>query len=453
MASKPTKVLIVAHSVVMYTGSAEVVYNIFRPFLNQAVPQLDIRQIGLLHTSAVRQCPWPIIPTKTINHGENQSFDPRDLEGEITIDREIREWKPDLIFIFNDPAQAIRQLNVIARRCRTIVYVTIDGSPVPRVIKGLLLADRLITMSSFSRRTFIEAVGSDGNRMEVSPACIDLSRYPVRERRRVSGDGRESLPTQFDSDSFILGWVGRNQWRKQFWINLQLIGILRHGKYVECESCGRVRAPGMRQLCCSLCGSRSAKNGSPNPHIRLWVHIPTGKEIGDWNLEELSSYYGLEEGLDVFYTEGCGPNAHIAPTEMSRLYECFDILLMLSGGEGFGLPIFEAMASGIPIIASDYSSHAEWVERADSGIRVSGILQPEARTGIMRHISDVYEAADAVLKLYRDPGLYRAYCEKGRSFVEAHAIENHHPFWADVIGCASQQPVKVRREKVRDSSG
>ena len=44
---------------------------------------------------------------------------------------------------------------------------------------------------------------------------------------------------------------------------------------------------------------------------------------------------------------------------VANLYQAFDVLLNPSMGEGFGIPILEAQACGVPVIASDHSAMTE----------------------------------------------------------------------------------------------
>jgi glycosyltransferase involved in cell wall biosynthesis len=46
---------------------------------------------------------------------------------------------------------------------------------------------------------------------------------------------------------------------------------------------------------------------------------------------------------------------------MSAIYNAFDVLLNPSMGEGFGVPIVEAQACGVPVIVSDHSAMSELV--------------------------------------------------------------------------------------------
>jgi glycosyltransferase involved in cell wall biosynthesis len=60
----------------------------------------------------------------------------------------------------------------------------------------------------------------------------------------------------------------------------------------------------------------------------------------------------------------------IEAPEMAALYSSSDVLLATSKGEGFGVPVIEAMACGTPSIVSDFSAQPELV--GDTGWLVEG---------------------------------------------------------------------------------
>lgn len=47
--------------------------------------------------------------------------------------------------------------------------------------------------------------------------------------------------------------------------------------------------------------------------------------------------------------------------DMVKLYNCADVLLQCTGGEGFGMPLIEAQACGVPVITTDYAAGPEQV--------------------------------------------------------------------------------------------
>lgn len=54
----------------------------------------------------------------------------------------------------------------------------------------------------------------------------------------------------------------------------------------------------------------------------------------------------------------------LSPKEMAALYKRDDVkcLISLTRGEGFGLPLLEAAASGIPVIATNWSGHLDFLK-------------------------------------------------------------------------------------------
>jgi glycosyltransferase involved in cell wall biosynthesis len=54
--------------------------------------------------------------------------------------------------------------------------------------------------------------------------------------------------------------------------------------------------------------------------------------------------------------------------EMSNLYKSADVFLLPSKGEGWGLPIIEAAAQGLPIITTMYSGQVEYLQHIKSSV-------------------------------------------------------------------------------------
>jgi len=69
----------------------------------------------------------------------------------------------------------------------------------------------------------------------------------------------------------------------------------------------------------------------------------------------------LKLGKHVIFPEHLPQVVGIPDFEMAKLYSCFDILVNASRREGFCIPVMEAQACGIPVIASNSSALPEIV--------------------------------------------------------------------------------------------
>ncbi|CAB5093790.1 hypothetical protein D3OALGA1CA_1071 [Olavius algarvensis associated proteobacterium Delta 3] len=88
------------------------------------------------------------------------------------------------------------------------------------------------------------------------------------------------------------------------------------------------------------------------------------------------------------------PLGAVSYGEMPAVYRRMDLLLMPTVREGFGLAVAEAMASALPVVASNCSSIPELV---DSG-----------KGGFLCPVGDVAGFVETITRLVGDPGLRRS---------------------------------------------
>ena len=107
---------------------------------------------------------------------------------------------------------------------------------------------------------------------------------------------------------------------------------------------------------------------------------------------------------------------------------------MLTSGEGFGIPIIEAMACEIPVVITDYTTTQELVEengKCGESVKLAGTdsfprydpdgISFNTWTGswnVERGRADIYDGVNKLNKLYYDRSLCETYGKTGRRKVE-----------------------------------
>lgn len=97
---------------------------------------------------------------------------------------------------------------------------------------------------------------------------------------------------------------------------------------------------------------------------------------------------------------------------MPRLYHAADAFVLPTHGEGWGLPLMEAMASGLPAIATDWGGQTEFMNR-DNAFMLGYELEPSDGNGHMWATPHASELREAMWDVLRRPGLARSKAERG----------------------------------------
>lgn len=104
--------------------------------------------------------------------------------------------------------------------------------------------------------------------------------------------------------------------------------------------------------------------------------------------------------------------------DIPMLLASLDVFISPSFYEGMSVALIEAMAAGLPIVASDIPSNAELISNQKSGI----LIPPESEAAI----------ADAMSELYRNARLRQTYGEATRIDAQKYSIVSCASRWAAI---------------------
>jgi glycosyltransferase involved in cell wall biosynthesis len=104
-----------------------------------------------------------------------------------------------------------------------------------------------------------------------------------------------------------------------------------------------------------------------DPSALLLIHAARDHPEG-MNLCELAYHLGLRGSPDVLHASPgdavrFGEHTAMDDPQMVNWYRSLDVLLAATYGEGFGIPIVEAMACGVPVIGTGCSAISEKIPR------------------------------------------------------------------------------------------
>ena len=213
--------------------------------------------------------------------------------------------------------------------------------------------------------------------------------------------GREVLPNGFaSSDQVVIGTVGRLQYVKDQATFIRGIAAL-----VKMD-------PSLREK------------------IRVVI-------VGDGDLKmELEQLVRESQLSDLVWMAG-------ARTDIPRLLQSMDIFVLPSEAEGISNTILEAMATGLPVIATRVGGNAE--------------LVVEGETGLLVPAKDPQALSLALLAYLQDRGLMRSHGEAGRKRVEQKfsmqaMVARYLQVYDRMLGNFSSISGKVRQKACRSAS-
>jgi len=288
-----------------------------------------------------------------------------------------REFNSDVTFTFQDiwPVDATNLFTMAAER-KWIPYVPIDWFPVPKnVVERLKKAYRIVTYSKAGH----EELKRVGLQSTLILEAVDTKRFKPVDKAEV----RKEL--NIPEDIFLFGMIAANKDdppRKCF---QQVLDAFK--RFLE-----------------------------KHPKSGLYIHTML-EQKGGFNIKIYAQHLGIMD--KIFFPQPYDYLYKISHDALARAMGAFDCLLSPSSGEGFGLPIVESQACGVPVIVNNWSSMPELIIPGKTGLICDTgykIWAPIHSYKAPPDVDSLYEKMEEIYKMDR---------KKMAKACRKHAVDNY----------------------------
>lgn len=171
---------------------------------------------------------------------------------------------------------------------------------------------------------------------------------------------------------------------------------------------------------------------NPQSNAYLYIHsIATRKLITSYDLIDLVKQLNIADRV-IFTNQNRIALNNIDKVTMKEIYNCFDVLMCCSLGEGFGIPIIEAGSCGIPSIVTNFSSMPYVM--GEGGLKVmkgTWWLDPSSRG--WQRIPSIKETTEQMEELYYDQQLLYTLKKKAIQNARKYDWSKWTPKWLQLI--------------------
>ena len=179
-----------------------------------------------------------------------------------------------------------------------------------------------------------------------------------------------------------------------------------------------VGRPGWRKNIELLIGAFKKLTDKRND-VALFIHMDFEDPCAEFNIFKLLYSYGIPSHLICRFV-GFKWHTGIPKQMMTLLYNVADIYVSTHGGEGFGLPIAEAMATQVPGVVTNCTTTPEFFQD-ENGEWVRGfganVAQQVKDHNVQRPFVDINDFVKKIEILLDDEGLRKDMGKKGRAWV------------------------------------
>ena len=356
----------------------------------------DIVQLGIYaKSSELRKYnfPWAIIPNSPEEDDPKyQEYKSDELSqfGSWRFEEVCGKFKPDVIcniadvwmfeFIFRSP---------FLPYFNSVLMPTCDSKPQPKQwLDVYAKASKIFTYCDWAKDELLKTIGEQHKHkiVESAPPVAAPCFYPQNKAkiRKLMGLGVHET---------IFGTVMRNQKRKLY---PQLFESFRN--YLDNGGDGKL-----------ICHTSYPDKGW-DFQLLLKKHNLSDNVLFTYNCINCNGY-----SVDTFNSvikecnkcrnissKMCTVDSGIEPEELANIYNLLDLYIQPCTNEGFGMPLVEAAACGIPIAATNYSAPEDILKKLE-GSPIDFFVQIETETGLEKAVIKCDSLTEIMLNVYNTP--------------------------------------------------
>ena len=203
-------------------------------------------------------------------------------------------------------------------------WFPIDHEPVP---PGVLERSMSTYENLVYSKSAVEELARNNVKHTYIPHGVETTLYrPLDDEARK--DAKEWLG--FPRDCFLIGTVGANK--------------------------GYPPRKGWNEMYTAI--AEFMRTAPEAENVYFYQHSLLTGEHGGPDLQQMATDFGLSDKIrfaNPYRLQSDG----MTNEEMNRVYNAMDVFILLSRGEGFGLPILEAQSCGTPVIVTDWTACRE----------------------------------------------------------------------------------------------
>jgi len=325
-------------------------------------------------------------------YGINSQFGKEDWENTY------KKHQPDIMISLGD-AHMVNTIPASNKRPLWFMYYPLDGDPISQGIGATIRrADIPIAMAHYGYELTQKELG-------ITPEYIPHFYHNQQFFDRSSEKDELREKWGMPADAFVIGSVARMNPRKH------------HGRLLYAF-----------RLFLNMLEPEEQKKTFLYLHLDPFDALMWHDPNHNYQFVELIDTLGLQD--HVIITPNNKFHTGIPVEDLNEIFNTFDFHTIATGGEGFGVPFLEASATGVPNVATDYTTTREHVYLKDpysgevllkEGMH-RGIAVPYSRlymelSQVQKGWVDVPLMADAFYKYYDNQKLMKRHGLNAKKYV------------------------------------